>query len=120
MNYRISYPALSKTKFTTITYLDSTQKVRTAVLTDTSFSLRVSYKSGDSVYVRLNPNLYFLDNKVSKRINYGKSIMGASSICTRQDYINNGNFPVAAGDSLASSAVGQVLGSFGISPRRLD
>ncbi len=69
LNYSLRYSPLNKNKPTTITYLDSTQRVRRVVLTDTSFNLAVTYKHGDSVYVKLSPSqLHFAASPSRHRI----------------------------------------------------
>ncbi|GAB3571711.1 hypothetical protein GCM10027578_30450 [Spirosoma luteolum] len=79
LSYSLRYSELSKTKPTTLVYLDSLQKPRTITLQDTSVTIRTTYKYGDSVYVRFaSPNVYFA-GKTGNRLIYAYQLQGSSS-----------------------------------------
>lgn len=100
LNYKLTYSPLNKNKPTTVTYLGSDQKAKTVTLTDTSFSLTVDYKYGDSVYVKLSPNIYFANkptanvpgtnNKLQGIYQYGNLTQSGSS-CSYVINRNNNN-----------------------------
>lgn len=100
LNYKLIYSPLNKNKPTTVTYLGSDQKVKTVTLADTSFSLTVDYKYGDSVYVKLSPNMYFANkptpnilstnNKLQCIYQYG-NLTQSSSACSYVIDRNNNN-----------------------------
>ena len=79
LSYSLRYSALSKTKPTTLVYLDSLQKPRTVTLQDTSLTIRTTYKYGDSVYVRFaSPNVYFA-GKTGNRLIYAYQLQPSNS-----------------------------------------
>lgn len=112
--YSLRYSPLSKTKPTTITYLDSTQKAKTVTLMDTSFAFTSTYKYGDSISVKLSPSqIYFLTN-AQNRISISSTINTPStSSCPTssiKDFENK--YSGINRDSIPSSV-------FSISPKRI-
>ena len=79
-NYKLNYPQLDQSKPATVTYLDANQVSKQVVLKDTSFSLSIDYKYGDSIYVGISPNLYFL-NKKSNKVTVSKTLATTTSSC---------------------------------------
>lgn len=125
LNYRLSYPLLDKTKPTTITYLDADQKVKTATLADTSFSFNVNYKYGDSVYVKINPNMYFLNKPVvTDRSTYNRVAMTRTLASTTNSEcsgfgrgVTNTQNLIFQYDSLPAPK--SILSALGVSPTRI-
>ncbi|MBD2753085.1 hypothetical protein [Spirosoma validum] len=66
--YSLRYSPLSSAKPITLSYLDSTQKVRTVMLKDTSFELAVTYKYGDSVYVKASSTYMHFASKTGNKL----------------------------------------------------
>lgn len=124
-NYKLSYSPLNKNKPTTITYLDADQKVKTAILADTSFNLTLTYKYGDSVYVKLSPSVYFLSKPVAGVTSANNKIAmtttlaaptGTCSVGQRMDSNQSASF---ATDSIPLPAKDAFLQLYGVSPTRL-
>ena len=121
LTYKLSYSPLNKNKPTTVTYLDADQKVKTTTLADTSFTLTMNYKYGDSVYVKLSPGMYFL-NKPTPGASSTYNKLSRSAVLTTQTGTcpamstsgSNGSISFAS-DTLISAAIRL----YGVSPLRL-
>lgn len=63
LNYNLTYSTLDDKRPSSITYMDSDQKIKTVPLTSSPFNLTVNYKYGDSVFVKLNAAAMFFASK---------------------------------------------------------
>jgi hypothetical protein len=114
LNYSLRYSQLSSSRPTTLSYLDSTQKIRTVTLKDTSFALNVTYKYGDSVYIKLSPAyLRFAGTRNNKLIISSSLSNRTGSTCPRYSgRTTNSSVLGINTDSLATTP-------FGVSPQRV-
>lgn len=119
--YKLNYSPLNKNKPTTVTYLDADQKVKTTTLADTSFSLTVNYKYGDSVYVKLSPGVYFLNkptagvSSTNNKISRSAALSTQTGTCPAISTSGSDGTISFASDTLISAAVRL----YGVSPMRL-
>ncbi len=103
--YKLDYSPVDSTMPVSLVYLSDSGKRKSLLLKDTMLELKVSYKYGDSVYVRFdNSDIYFLNRQSNKiKCSYKIKNVDGSGECPVISRSEDLQFDVGASSTITSA-----------------